>query len=191
MSIHTSYPAQLPAGDPPAASVTGCALFRQLEALADAQPDSVAVGCATYRDLVDASLALAGYMQQRLGVRAGDHVLLMLDGGESSAIATYAIARCGAQAVALDVSGDGRGDRAADGGAWRAGSDRAARGIAGVGAAARRRIAVRLHRARRRPVRAAGRPRLRGRRSGRYRAGAIASRSPVRLFRRCLVRFSS
>ncbi|KAF7958285.1 hypothetical protein AWV80_36635 [Cupriavidus sp. UYMU48A] len=29
------------------------------------------------------------------------------------------------------------------------------------------------------------------RRSGRYRAGAIASRSPVRLFRRCLVRFSS
>ncbi|MGN5477125.1 hypothetical protein ACTMU2_10095 [Cupriavidus basilensis] len=54
-------PSQLPAGDPPAASVTGCALFRQLEALADAQPDSVAVGCATYRDLVDASLALAGY----------------------------------------------------------------------------------------------------------------------------------
>ncbi len=107
MSNHSTTPVQLPAGDPPAARVTGCALFRRLEALAQAQPDTVAVGSATYRDLLDASLALAGYMQQRLGVRAGDQVLLMLEDGEASAIATYAIARCNALAMAPDVRADG------------------------------------------------------------------------------------
>jgi fatty-acyl-CoA synthase len=97
----------LPAGDPSAASITGCALFRRLEALAQAQPDTAAVGNATYRDLLDASLALAGYMQQRLGVRAGDGVLLMLEDGEASAIATYAVARCNASAIAPGVHADG------------------------------------------------------------------------------------
>lgn len=107
MSSNSTPPVHLPAGDPSAARVTGCALFRRLEALAAAQPETVAVGSATYRDLLDASLALAGYMQQRLGVRPGDHVLLMLADGESSVIATYAVARCGATAVAADAHEDG------------------------------------------------------------------------------------
>ncbi len=107
MSSHSTPPVHLPAGDPSAARVTGCARFRRLEALAEVQPDTVAVGSATYRDLLDACLALAGYMQQRLGVRAGDHVLLMLEDGEASAIATYAIARCNASAIAPDANGDG------------------------------------------------------------------------------------
>lgn len=107
MSSHSSLPVHLPAGDSPAACVTGCALFRQLEAQAEAEPDTIATGNATYRDLLDASLALAGYMQQRLGVRAGDPVLLMLEDGESSAIATYAVARCSARAIASVAFEDG------------------------------------------------------------------------------------
>ncbi|MEM5429225.1 AMP-binding protein [Cupriavidus oxalaticus] len=107
MSSNSTPAVHLPAGDPSAARVSGCALFRRLEALAQAQPDTIAVGSATYRDLLDASLALAGYMQQRLGVRPGDHVLLMLEDGESSAIATYAVARCSATAIAPDAHEDG------------------------------------------------------------------------------------
>jgi fatty-acyl-CoA synthase len=103
MSSNSSPHVHLPAGDPPAARITGCALFRQLEALAEMQPDTIAVGSTTYRDLLDGSLALAGYMQQRLGVRAGDHVLLMLEDGESSAIASYAVARCGAKPIAPEA----------------------------------------------------------------------------------------
>jgi fatty-acyl-CoA synthase len=77
----------------------GWALFRQIEAMAETRPDAFAEGGITYRRLLDASLTLAGYMQQRLGVRAGDTVLLLVQDRGDLAIAACATARCGAVAV--------------------------------------------------------------------------------------------
>ncbi|QQX82815.1 AMP-binding protein [Cupriavidus necator] len=101
MSSNPPQPACWPAGVPLAKGLTGCALFRHLEALAEARPDAIAAGHATYRELLDASLTLAGYMQQRLGIRAGDQVLLLMEDNEPFAIACFAIARCDAVAVAV------------------------------------------------------------------------------------------
>lgn len=56
----------------------------------------------SYGELLDASQMLAGYLQQRLGVRGGASVLLSLDDGPQRAVAVFAIARCGARAVPLD-----------------------------------------------------------------------------------------
>lgn len=57
----------------------------------------------SYGELLDASQMLAGYMQQRLGVRSGASVLLSLDDCPQRAVAVFAIARCAARLVPLDI----------------------------------------------------------------------------------------
>ena len=56
----------------------------------------------SYGELLDASQMLAGYMQQRLGVRSGASVLLSLDDCPQRAVAVFAIDRCAARVVPLD-----------------------------------------------------------------------------------------
>ncbi|ODV44501.1 hypothetical protein AWV79_07710 [Cupriavidus sp. UYMMa02A] len=58
----------------------------------------------SYGELLDASQMLAGYMQQRLGVRSGAGVLLSLDDCPQRALALFAIARCAARAIPLDLA---------------------------------------------------------------------------------------
>jgi fatty-acyl-CoA synthase len=81
--------------------------FRSLEAIAEASPDAVvaaggAGGPLTCAQLLEASLMLAGYMQQRLEVRRGERVLLMLPEYPPLAIGWYAALRCDAGVIALD-----------------------------------------------------------------------------------------
>lgn len=99
--------AHWPEGVPQDAELAGDLLFAQLEARAAADPDRPALpsGGATYAELLDASLMLAGYMQQRLGVRRGSAVLVLLDDCPEYAVTAFAIARCCAQAVVLDARG--------------------------------------------------------------------------------------
>lgn len=60
-------------------------------------------------ELLDASQMLAGYMQQRLGVRSGTGVLLLLDDGPQRAVAVFAIARCAARLIAPGLDADAGG----------------------------------------------------------------------------------
>ncbi|MES1163263.1 MAG: AMP-binding protein, partial [Rhizobacter sp.] len=55
----------------------------------------------SYRALHQAALNLAGYMQQRLGVRRGDRVLILMQNCPQFAIAYYAILRCDAVVVSM------------------------------------------------------------------------------------------
>lgn len=81
--------------------------FRSLKVMAEANPDAVvatdeAGGPLTCAQLLNASLMLAGYMQQRLDVRGGERVLLMLPAYPPLAIGWYAALRCDAGVVSLD-----------------------------------------------------------------------------------------
>jgi len=82
--------------------------FGWLEASAESLPDAVAVedrSCRlTCRELHDASLLLAGYMQQRLGVRRGDRVLILMPPCAVMAVAWYATLRC--EAVVIDIDAE-------------------------------------------------------------------------------------
>ncbi len=72
-----------------------------------------------YRALYQAVLNLAGYLQQRLGVRRGDRVLLLMQNCPQFAIAYYAILRCDAVVVSMNPmsTSDEIGYCAADSGA--------------------------------------------------------------------------
>ncbi|MGT2431269.1 AMP-binding protein [Cupriavidus basilensis] len=85
-------------------NLSGEALFAELATRAAATPDRCAIPSsgATYGELLDASQMLAGYMQQRLGVRHGCSVVLALDDCPQRAVAVFAVARCAARLVAVD-----------------------------------------------------------------------------------------
>ncbi|MEM5275951.1 AMP-binding protein [Cupriavidus taiwanensis] len=80
-------------------------LLRELEARAAACPDETAMAYhgrqLSYQALLDASLSLAGYLQQHLGVRRGDRVLLLMHDCPQFTMAWHAVLRCRAEAVAL------------------------------------------------------------------------------------------
>lgn len=89
---------------PPSAS--GSNLFERLETGAALYPEAVVAtdvdGCRlTCQQLLDASLVLAGYMQQRLELRRGERVLLRMPANPARAIAWYATLRCDAVVVAI------------------------------------------------------------------------------------------
>ncbi|CAG2154902.1 hypothetical protein LMG31506_05232 [Cupriavidus yeoncheonensis] len=96
--------ANWPEGIPTCADLAGEALFARLAARAAATPDACAfpAGGMSYGELLDACQMLAGYMQQRLGVRSGASVLLSLDDCPQRAVAVFAIDRCAARAVPLE-----------------------------------------------------------------------------------------
>lgn len=81
-------------------------LFDGFAAAAAAHPLAAAVdeggACVGFGELHRAALHLAGYMQQRLGLRPGDRVLVRLDGAPAFATACLAAWRCGAAVVPLD-----------------------------------------------------------------------------------------
>src|SRR4030095_10678435 len=102
----TRHYAHWPPGVPHTLEVADCNLFSHLEASARRVPDKAAVvyyGRQTsFRELHVAALALAGYLQQRLGVRRGDRVLLMMQSCPQFFIAYYAVMRCDAVVVAMN-----------------------------------------------------------------------------------------
>jgi fatty-acyl-CoA synthase len=102
----TRHHAHWPPGVPHTLELEDCNLFDHLEASARRVPDKAAViyyGRATsFRALHAAALALAGYLQQRLGVRRGDRVLLMMQNCPQFFMAYYAAMRCDAVVVALN-----------------------------------------------------------------------------------------
>lgn len=95
-----------PPGVPRSLEVADCNLFSHLEGSAQRVPDQAATvfyGRQTsFRELHQAALALAGYLQQRLGVRRGDRVLLMMQTCPQFFMAYYAVMRCDAVVVAIN-----------------------------------------------------------------------------------------
>jgi fatty-acyl-CoA synthase len=102
----TRHHAHWPPGVPHTLALEDCNLFDHLEASARRVPEKAAVvyyGRETsFRALHAAALTLAGYLQQRLGVRQGDRVLLMMQNCPQFFIAYYAAMRCDAVVVAMN-----------------------------------------------------------------------------------------
>ncbi len=96
-----------PPGVPRTLDVADRNLFSNLERDAQATPEKTAIffygRAISYRELHEATLALAGYLQQRLGVRRGDRVLLFMQSCPQFAIAYYAVLRCGAVVVSMNA----------------------------------------------------------------------------------------
>ncbi len=115
MSLSAPPQAHWPEGVPQHADLCGAALFARLASCAAATPSRCAIEASgtTYGELLDASKMLAGYMQQRLGVRRGASVLLSLDPSPQRTVAVFAIARCAARFVAFGA-GSASGDIASD-----------------------------------------------------------------------------
>lgn len=78
-----------------------------LEVSARRYPDKLAImfggACISYAELWGQVQALAGYLQQRLGVQAGDRVLLQSQNCPQFTIASYAIFRAGAVLVPVSA----------------------------------------------------------------------------------------
>ena len=102
----TRHHAHWPPGVPHTLALEDCNLFDHLEASARRVPEKAAVvyyGRETsFRALHAAALTLAGYLQQRLGLRQGDRVLLMMQNCPQFFIAYYAAMRCDAVVVAMN-----------------------------------------------------------------------------------------
>ncbi|TDF83820.1 AMP-binding protein [Pseudomonas sp. H9] len=101
----TRHYAHWPKGVPHTLETPDRHLFSFLEDSAKAAPDKTAIYYygrqISFRQLHQASLNLAGYLQQHLGVRRGDRVLLLMQNCPQFAIAYYAILRCDAVVVAM------------------------------------------------------------------------------------------
>jgi fatty-acyl-CoA synthase len=80
-------------------------LFSFLEDSATQAPDKTAIHyygrAITFGELHQASLNLAGYLQQQLGVQRGDRVLLLMQNCPQFVMSYYAILRCDAVVVAI------------------------------------------------------------------------------------------
>jgi fatty-acyl-CoA synthase len=102
----TRHFAHWPPGVPRTLDVADCNLFSHLEGSAARLPDKPAAvfygKATTFREMHAAALALAGYLQQRLGVRRGDRVLLLMQTCPQFYAAFYAVMRCDAVAVAIN-----------------------------------------------------------------------------------------
>jgi len=103
----TRHYAHWPAGVPRTLEVPDRNLYGHVAANADATPDKVAFDfygrATTYEQFNDAVLALAGYLQQRLGVQRGDRVLLLMQNCPQFAIAYYAVLRADAVVVSVNA----------------------------------------------------------------------------------------
>ncbi|CAG2139914.1 AMP-binding protein [Cupriavidus numazuensis] len=98
--------AHWPSGVPRTLDVADCSLFSHLEGSAARLPDKPATVFygkpTTFREMHAAAVALAGYLQQRLGVRRGDRVLLLMQTCPQFYAAFYAVMRCDAVVVAIN-----------------------------------------------------------------------------------------
>lgn len=103
MARLTRHYAHWPPGVPHTLEAPECNLFDFLAASAARCPEKTAIDYygaqMSYRTLLDAVLKLAGYMQQRLSVRRGERVVLLMQNCPQFAIAYYAVLRCGAVVV--------------------------------------------------------------------------------------------
>ncbi|MDM0015330.1 AMP-binding protein [Variovorax sp. J22P168] len=94
-----------PDGVPHTLEAPGGTLYDRLEAVARRSPDKTAIdyyGRATsFRELHQAVLNLAGYLQQHLGVARGDRVMLLMQNCPQFIIGYHAIQRCDAVVVSL------------------------------------------------------------------------------------------
>jgi len=98
--------AHWPAGVPHAVAVADRNIFSHLQRSATASPGKVAIEfygrTLSYEQLHAAALALAGYLQQHLGVRRGDRVLLLMQNCPQFVIAFHAVLRCDAVVVGVN-----------------------------------------------------------------------------------------
>jgi fatty-acyl-CoA synthase len=98
--------AHWPPGRPRSLALPAASLYRNLEAVAARHPERCAIDYyesrVTYRRLDEEVRALAGYLQDRCGVRRGDRVLLYLQNCPQFVVAFYAILR--ADAVVVPVN---------------------------------------------------------------------------------------
>ncbi|MFJ4067208.1 AMP-binding protein [Pseudomonas sp. NPDC089996] len=103
-SFTRHYP-HWPAGVPHTMPVPGKHLFSLLEDSARQFPTQTALYYygrrISYRELHKASLNLAGYLQQRIMIKRGDRVMLLMQNCPQFVIAYYAILRCDAVVVAI------------------------------------------------------------------------------------------
>lgn len=101
----TKHYAHWPAGIPQTFEAPDCTLLDYVDRYARIRPDFPAIEYygrqITYRELHDATLRLAGYLQQHLDVGRGDRVLLLMQNSPHFAIAYFAVLRCDAVVVAL------------------------------------------------------------------------------------------
>ena len=106
MPPSTRHFAHWPAGVPHTLQVPDRNIFVQLAHQAETAPEKTAIDYygrrTSYGALHEAALALAGYLQQRLGVQRGDRVLLLMQNCPQFVIAYYAVLRCGAVVVAMN-----------------------------------------------------------------------------------------
>jgi fatty-acyl-CoA synthase len=106
MARLTRHYAHWPEGVPHTLDAPTCGLVGLLETSAAHSPEHIAIDYygsqMSYHTLLEAALNLAGYMQQRLSVRRGERVLLLMQNCPHFAIACYAVLRCGAVAVPVD-----------------------------------------------------------------------------------------
>jgi fatty-acyl-CoA synthase len=104
--MFTRHYAHWPPGVPKSLSVPRTSLYYNLEVSARRYPDKCALhyyGTAvSYAELLRSAVALAGYLQQRCGVRRGDRVLLYTQNSPQFVIGYYAILR--ADAVVVPVN---------------------------------------------------------------------------------------
>ncbi|NMF98846.1 AMP-binding protein [Aromatoleum toluolicum] len=102
----TRHHAHWPEGVPHTLDLPEYSLYRHLEASAERAPARIAIDYygrpISYGGLHRAVLNLAGYLQQCLGVRCGDRVLLLMQNCPQFIIAYYAILRANAVVVAIN-----------------------------------------------------------------------------------------
>ena len=95
-----------PPGVPKTLSVPRTSIYYNLEVSAARYPDRPAIvyygSTLTYRELRRDTLALAGHLQQRCGVRRGDRVLLYAQNSPQFIIGYYAILRANAVVVPVN-----------------------------------------------------------------------------------------
>ncbi|HEV8094195.1 MAG TPA: long-chain fatty acid--CoA ligase [Burkholderiales bacterium] len=95
-----------PPGVPKTLSVPRTSIYYNLEVSAARYPDRPAIlyygSALTYRDLKRDTLALAGHLQRRCGVRRGDRVLLYAQNSPQFIIGYYAILRANAVVVPVN-----------------------------------------------------------------------------------------
>ncbi|WP_225984866.1 long-chain fatty acid--CoA ligase [Noviherbaspirillum aerium] len=101
-----------PKGFPRTLQVPETSLYYNLEAAARRYPDKPAIvfydTIVTYAELKRETDALAGFLQQRFGIRKGDRVLLMSQNCPQFVIAYYAILRADAVVVPVNAMSTAR-----------------------------------------------------------------------------------
>jgi fatty-acyl-CoA synthase len=104
--MNTLHHAHWPSGLPTTLTAPATSIYSNLLISALRYPDKPALifydSILTYRQLHDAVLALAGYLQQHAGVQPGDRVLLDMQNSPQWVIAYFAILR--AEAVVVPVN---------------------------------------------------------------------------------------